>query len=299
MTTDNDQVKYDYIAALREDRVNNMPANERPLYNQTASDDEIIRRVGKLAEFFLANSEKVTDSERAFCESVVDRLRWANNRFHIYEHALLGLSVGRTTNVELAQLLDGRSDVLYSLFGRDRSQLSNEQILEHIKQSNNPLVTGGLHFDMYRHQTVIHYPSLIKEFLDAVDKWQDDREAAGRLNPMTEPEMLLIVSPPAPEDEGKKEVGVRPTWRDGRNPAPAVRRFIRREWLDWYGLTHSLSGRGRSFEEATQAAIDILVKQLFPEGKPVDVQVDFDPYSREQNGHEIIIRRVRHNVEYF
>lgn len=291
MTTDNDQVKYDYIAALREDRVNNLGGGERPL--SPLGNPDVISKVGKLAEFFLANAENVGELDRKFCENIKDELRWQANRFFIYEHALLGLKVGDKNNIELAQLLDGRSEVLYHLFGIQRTELSNEEILDVLKKSSDPRVTDGLYFPMTTYRSVIHYPSLIKEFLDAADKWQDDREKFNKELPEKEPEMFNFIS--AVDDP--RTSGIRRS-EPNKGDTP-TRRFIRREWLDWYTFKNSGIGRGRSYEEACQAAADTLLKQLFPEGKPVDVEVRVEQYARDHAGHEVTVRRVIHNVEYF
>lgn len=290
MQDEDQKRKFDYIAALREDPVNNLAANTRPLYNLTASDDSIIIKVGGLAKFFLENAEKVgvpiTDGDRTFCEGVQDRLRWATERFHIYEHALLGLNVGRTTNVELAELLGRRSEVLYRLFGIGRGELSNEQIIETIKQSSDPRVTDGLYFSMNHHREVIHYPSLLKEFLDKVDKWQDDREAIAKARPTEEPEMFEIHSYDVVGDERA-------------DPDRRTHRFIRQEWIEWHQYQHGSVGRGVSYDDTIQTAVATLVKQLFPEGKPVDVEVKVDTHRHQRPGYEVIVRRVVTNAEYF
>ena len=276
-------LKYNYVETLRKDHVNHLGGNERPL--SPTGNLDVIDIVGKLAEFFLANAENVGDYDRKFCENIKDELRWTSNRFFIYEHALIGLKVCSKNNIELAQLLDGRYEVLYHLFGIDRSELSNEEIIETLKQSNDPRLTGGLYFDMHHHNACIHYPSLIKEFLDAVDKWQDDREKLDPTKQIEEPEML--------------DIRIEEQDDSNRDKNPRTRRFLRREWVQWHQQIHGNKGRGMPWESSIKAGVDILLNQLFPEGKPVDVKVNVDTWERSGPGFEIEIRRVVTNAEYF
>lgn len=136
---------------------------------------------------------------------VLDELRWVANRFHVFEHGLIRIAQG-TTSDELTQILDTRASALYWLFDRDNEGPSNEEIIDLCKQSNNPKFTDTITFRRPPGYKGGEPLKLMSAALDAIRVYERNY---GPFIP--EPEYLIVLE----QDKG-------------------LRRFINPAWIEWW-----------------------------------------------------------------
>jgi hypothetical protein len=141
-------------------------------------------------------------------KDVFDELRWVINRWSIFEHGLIRIAQGKTSE-ELFNVIEARSSVLYWLMTRDESPLtpSNEEIIELCKRSNNPKFTDTLTFTIPAGYKGGNPTKLMGEALRTIEIYERNY---GPFIP--EPEYLITIE----------------TFGTG------VRRFVNPEWMDWW-----------------------------------------------------------------
>lgn len=176
---------------------------ERPLPGSNI--DDVINTLEAAVSKVPANILKKALPTNLDIKAVMDELRWVANRFHIFEHGLIRIAQG-TTSDELTQILDTRASALYWLFDRDNDGPSNEEIIELCKQSNNPKFTDTITFRRPPGYKAGEPLKLMGAALDAIRVYERNY---GPFIP--EPEYLIVLE----QDNG-------------------IRRFINPAWIEWW-----------------------------------------------------------------
>lgn len=141
-------------------------------------------------------------------KDVFDELRWMANRWNVFEHGLIRIAQGKTSE-ELEAILEARAGVLYWLLPRDNDEASatNEEIIELCKRSNNPKLTDTITFNIPPGYKGGQPLRLMSEAMTAVERYERNYGPF-----VAEPQQLIVM---VQEDE-------------------SVRRFVNPEWIDWW-----------------------------------------------------------------
>lgn len=177
-------------------------------------------------------------------KDVLDELRWTANRWDVFEHGLVRLAQGKTSE-ELNKILDARASVLYWLFDRDDDENgpSNEEIIELCKSSNNPKFTDTITFRRPPGYKGGEPLKLMSYALDAIRVYERNH---GPFIP--QPEYLIVLE----QEDG------------------STRRFVNPDWIEWWGeysdrVVHPLDEVQNRLRESFKGrdnltALDIRVK---------------------------------------